>query len=182
MNQALIIIDYVNDFVDDNGSLTCGAPAQHIDTKIAELTKEFFGRGDFIIVANDAHIDGDRYNRESDAFPPHCIMGTWGTGLYGETQKAVDSIDEKQKIVITKSRYSAFYGTNLDMKLRERNIDTLSLTGVCSDICVLHTAIDAYNLGYKIKIYKNGIASFNDAGHSFAIQHCEKVLGATILS
>ena len=31
----------------------------------------------------------------------------------------------------------------------ERGITELCLTGVCTDICVLHTAVDAYNLGYQ---------------------------------
>ena len=35
----------------------------------------------------------------------------------------------------------------LDSLLRERHIDTVEIVGVCTDICVLHTAISAYNLG-----------------------------------
>lgn len=84
-------------------------------------------------------------------------------------------------IEIKKSRYSAFAGTNLDLKFRERNIKDIYLVGVCSDICVLHTAIDAYNLGYNIYIYKNAIASFNGEGHEFALAHFKNTLGATIL-
>ena len=44
-----------------------------------------------------------------------------------------------------KTRYSAFAGTDLEMKLRERGIEEVHLVGVCTDICVLHTAVDAYN-------------------------------------
>lgn len=181
MKQALIIIDFVNDFVDSGGSLTCGAPAQQIDEQITGLVKEFSERGDFLVIANDVHTDGDKFNPESRSFPPHCITGTWGGTLYGETNKAVKMVSDEQKITIPKSRYSAFCGTDLDLKLRERMISTISLVGVCSDICVLHTAIDAYNLGYAISVYENGIASFDETGHRFAIQHFKNVLGATIL-
>ena len=44
-----------------------------------------------------------------------------------------------------KRHYSAFSGTDLDIRLRERHVDTVILTGVLTDICVLHTAVDAYN-------------------------------------
>ena len=47
--------------------------------------------------------------------------------------------------------------------------------------CILHTAIDAYNLGYKIFVYENAVASFNDAGHHWALGHFKGSLGATIL-
>ena len=181
MKQALIVIDFVNDFVDDKGSLTCGKPAQIIDERIAGLVTDFAQRGDFIVIANDAHLNGDKFHPETKSFPPHCIAGTWGENLYGETYKAAESVSGEQKIIISKSRYSAFSGTNLDLKLRERMVNTIYLVGVCSDICVLHTAIDAYNLGYAINIYESGTASFNDAGHQFAIQHCKNVLGAAIL-
>ena len=53
-----------------------------------------------------------------------------------------------------KTRYSAFAGTDLEMKLRERGIEEVHLVGVCTDICVLHTAVDAYNKGFKIVVYE----------------------------
>ena len=38
-NEALLIIDYTNDFVDDKGALTCGKPAQELDDAITNLAK-----------------------------------------------------------------------------------------------------------------------------------------------
>ena len=40
-NEALLIIDYTNDFVDDKGALTCGKPAQELDDAITNLADEF---------------------------------------------------------------------------------------------------------------------------------------------
>ena len=104
-----------------------------------------------------------------------------GCLLYGNTFKAVNKVGVEQLIEIPKPRHSSFSGTDLDIKLRQRNVKDVYIVGVCSDICVLHTAIDAYNLGYNIYIYENGIASFNEQGHTFAIQHFKNTLGATIL-
>ena len=58
-----------------------------------------------------------------------------------------------------KRHYSSFSGTDLDIRLRERGINTVILTGVLTDICVLHTAVDAYNLGYHIEVVEPAVAS-----------------------
>lgn len=93
-----------------------------------------------------------------------------------------ETIKEDSRVFwIDKRHYSGFSGTDLDIRLRERRIDTLILTGVLTDICVLHTAIDAYNLGYKIEVPAAAVASLNDSNHQWALNHFKTVLGATIL-
>ena len=182
MKKALIIIDFVNDFVEDNGKLTCGKPAQDIDANIAKLADNFSKNGDFLVVASDCHSEDDVYNPETKLFPAHCIGWTFGSELYGNTNLSVKKAPPQQLITVDKQRYSAFAGTNLDLKLRERGVKDIYLTGVCTDICVLHTAVDAYNLGYNIFVYENAVASFDSAGHEFALKHFKNVLGATLLS
>ena len=80
-----------------------------------------------------------------------------------------------------KTRYSAFAGTDLEIKLRERQINELHLVGVCTDICILHTAIDAYNRGFQIVVHSSAVASFNPTGHDWALEHFKNTLGATVL-
>ena len=75
-----------------------------------------------------------------------------------------------------KRHYSAFSGTDLDIRLRERGITELCLTGVCTDICVLHTAVDAYNLGYQLMIPERAVASFDEQGHEWALRHFKQTL------
>ncbi len=181
MKKALIVIDFVNDFVATDGSLTCGDPAQKIDNRIAALVTEFSQAENFIVAACDSHSGDDIYSPEHRLFPIHCVEGSHGSLLFGETAYAVKSVPKVQLISIRKQRYSAFAGTELDLKLRERGVTEVFLTGVCSDICVLHTAIDAYNLGYSVNVYESAIASFNAEGHSFALGHFKNVLGAKII-
>ena len=181
MNKALIIIDFVNDFVADGGKLTCGEPAQKIDKALAETISRFAGDGGFIVAATDCHTENDIYSPENGLFPAHCIAGSSGCELYGMTAEAVERVRPEQLIRFSKTRYSAFAGTGLDMMLRARNVTEVFLTGVCTDICVLHTAVDAYNLGYKINIYESCVASFNEIGHNFALAHFKNTLGAAVL-
>lgn len=181
MKKALIVIDYVNDFVADAGALTCGKIAQDIDEYLAALVTKFSGDGELIVNAYDCHDLADCFSPEKKLFPPHCICGTDGAELYGQTKAAVEKVDSGQLLTVKKYRYSAFAGTELDLKLRERRITDLYLTGVCSDICVLHTAADAYNLGYKASVYAKAAATFNSRGHEFALKHVKDVLGFDVI-
>ena len=52
---------------------------------------------------------------------------------------------------------------------------------MCTDICVLHTAVDAYNLGYEIVIHENCVQSFDEEGHRWALRHFKNTLGAEIV-
>ena len=94
----------------------------------------------------------------------------------------IDAIKDDNRVFwMDKRHYSAFSGTDLDIRLRERRVTTVVLTGVLTDICVLHTAIDAYNLGYDIEVVESATASLTPEAHDFAIGHFKNVLGATIV-
>jgi nicotinamidase-related amidase len=179
--KALINIDYTYDFVADDGALTCGEPGQQIEGKIVSLTKEFIENGDFVVFAIDVHDEGDEFHPETKLYPPHNIRGTKGRDLYGSLQAVYENNKELDHVsYLDKTRYSAFAGTDLEIKLRERGITELHLIGVCTDICVLHTAVDAYNRGFKMVIHREAVASFNLQGHDWALGHFESAMGAEV--
>lgn len=182
MKRALINVDYTYDFVADDGKLTCGVPGQAIEEKIVSLTREFIEAGDFVTFGIDAHEEGDELHPESSLFPAHNIIGTSGMELYGSLKDLYEQHkDAKNVYYFEKTRYSAFVGTNLEIKLRERNIKEVHIVGVCTDICVLHTAIDAYNKGFQIVVHKDAVASFNQVGHEWALDHFKNTLGAEVI-
>jgi nicotinamidase-related amidase len=177
--KALIVIDYTNDFVD--GSLPVGQPAIDLDERIADITQNFLDQGDFVVMAVDLHEERDPYHPETKLFPPHNIRGTSGRLLYGKLQQVYER-NQESVFWMDKTRYSAFCGTPLEQKLRERGITEVHLTGVCTDICVLHTAVDAYNKGFGITVYKDAVASFNQSGHEWALGHFSGSLGARVVA
>ncbi|WP_207695465.1 isochorismatase [Enterococcus sp. DIV0212c] len=180
--KALISIDYTNDFVATEGTLTTGDAGQAIEKTLVEVTKSFTENQDFVVYAIDRHDQNDPYHPENSLFPPHNIAGTTGRNLYGELAEVYEESREQVTVYwIDKRHYSAFSGTDLDIRLRERGITEVHLVGVCTDICVLHTAVDAYNLGYKIVIHKNAVASFDPVGHEWALNHFKQTLGAEII-
>ncbi|MBO0461203.1 cysteine hydrolase [Enterococcus sp. DIV1298c] len=180
--KALISIDYTYDFVADDGKLTTGEAGQAIETALTDHTKSFIEANDYVVFAIDAHDPTDDFHPENNLFPPHNVIGTNGRDLYGSLQEIYTEYQTQANVYwIDKRHYSAFSGTDLDIRLRERGITELYLTGVCTDICVLHTAVDAYNLGYQLFIYEDAVASFDPIGHDWALKHFQTVLGAEII-
>ncbi|RXZ76628.1 cysteine hydrolase [Paenibacillaceae bacterium] len=178
--KALIVIDYTVDFV--VGKLPCGQPAIDIEQRISELTQQFADEGEVVVMAVDLHDEEDAYHPEHRLFPPHNLRGTAGRELYGKLKGTFEGLQNNPAVYwMDKTRYSAFAGTDLELKLRERGIAELHLVGVCTDICVLHTAVDAYNKGFQIVVHKDAVASFNEQGHDWALQHFKGVLGASVV-
>lgn len=182
MKRALINIDYSYDFVATDGKLTCGVPGQAIEDDITALTQAFIEADDFVAIGMDSHEEGDTLHPELASFPEHNIIGTPGKELYGKMKTLYEENKHKDNVFyFNKTRYSAFVGTNLELKLRERKVEEVHLAGVCTDICILHTAIDAYNKGFKIVVHRNAVASFNQSAHNWALEHVTNILGATVV-
>lgn len=180
--KALLNIDYTNDFVDPDGKLTCGEPGQAIEDYIVKITKDFIREKDLVVFSIDKHTKGDKLHPESKLFPEHNIEGTEGRLLYGALKDVYYFNQDRENVIFQdKTRYSAFAGTELELKLRERGVTEVHLVGVCTDICILHTAVDAYNKGFKIVVHEEGVASFNQKGHEWALEHFKNCLGAVIV-
>ena len=181
-SDALLIIDYTNDFVADDGALTCGQSGQVLMEPIIDLANQFQQTNQWVILPTDVHQPNDPYHPETKLFPPHNVRNTWGRAFYGDLQPWYDAHQDDARVYMyDKTRYRAFAGTGLDLRMRERHVDTLHLTGVCTDICVLHTAVDAYNLNYNLVIHRQAVAALTDAGQDWALDHFEHVLGATVV-
>jgi nicotinamidase-related amidase len=172
MNRALVVIDMIEDFVHDGGALYCGPSMAKIVPVIQRELARARDAGETVVYLADNHLPDDA---EFAMFPPHALVGTKGAEIVPELAPAAG------EIVIPKRRYSGFFGTDLDITLRERGVDTLRLVGDCTNICVLYTAADARNLGYAVEIVQDGVTSFDEEAHRDALRELEKTLGATIL-
>lgn len=180
--RALLNVDYTIDFVATDGALTCGEPGQAIEGEIVRLTKEFIQQDDLVVFAIDIHRENDQNHPETKLFPPHNIEGTAGRDLYGELQQVYEENKDRDNVYwMDKTRYSAFAGTDLEIQLRARGIQEIHIVGVCTDICVLHTAVDGYNKGFDVVIHEKAVASFDQQGHEWALRHFKGTLGATVV-
>ncbi|WP_339277521.1 isochorismatase family cysteine hydrolase [Paenibacillus sp. FSL W8-0426] len=176
--KALIVIDFTHDFV--TGALPVGQPAVDIAETVAAVTETYCRNGHEVVMAVDLHEQNDPYHPETALFPPHNIRGSKGRELYGSLAEVMEQYKSEIRWM-DKTRYSAFCGTDLELKLRERGITDIALIGVCTDICVLHTAVDAYNKGFHITVFEDAVASFNPGGHEWALGHFRSSLGAQVI-
>lgn len=174
MAKALLVIDMLRDFLDKEGSLYIGADSGAVIENVAARLKEWRqNEGENpVIYIMDSHL---RHDPEFEMFPVHCLAGEWG----GEI---IDVLAPRENdFLICKRRYSAFYGTDLDLTLREKSVQKLELAGVCTQICVLYTAADARMRHYDVTVRKDCVASFDRAAHEFALNEMEKTLGVKMI-
>ncbi|HET9295417.1 MAG TPA: isochorismatase family cysteine hydrolase, partial [Candidatus Binatia bacterium] len=85
---------------------------------------------------------------------------------------------DEQDYFVLKPKHSAFYSTSLDLLLRYLKADTVILTGIAGNICVLFTASDAYMRDFHLLVPRDCIASETEADNQYALTYMSKVLKA----
>lgn len=137
--RALIVIDMIDQFVHGEWA---NPRAQAIVSNVVALVDKIKAEGGIVVTARDAHNPGDPEER---AFPPHAMAGTKGSEIIPE-------LSGKADFDIPKKTYNAFFRTALGSILANQDVDEVILAGVLTNICVRHTAADAFFRGYPITI------------------------------
>lgn len=171
-SQAIIIIDMLNDFIDPRGVLFCGEGARMLVPFIRKRLDRYRTDNQPVIYLQDAHAPDDK---EFEKFPPHCVAGTWGSEIIDALRPGPEAH------VLTKTRYSGFYGTNLDKVLTPLAPSQVEVVGVCTSICVMDTVGGLVNRDYQVRVPREGVADFDDRAHDFALERMEKIYGARIV-
>jgi nicotinamidase-related amidase len=73
-------------------------------------------------------------------------------------------------IVFDKPVYSPFANPHVLRHLRERHIDSLIVTGVETDVCVLSAVLSAVDEGFRVILAKDALGSSSDATHDALLQ------------
>jgi nicotinamidase-related amidase len=124
-----------------------------------------------VIFTQDWHREDDV---EFNIWNKHCVMNTLGA-------EVIDELEPSQNdYFIKKRRYSAFFGTDLDLVLRELGCTEIVLAGVLTNICVLHTAGDASARGYKTVLLRDCTKALTDYDYEYAIKHMQNVFNTEI--
>lgn len=77
----------------------------------------------------------------------------------------------KPEQIFDKSGFSVFSNKGLDRRLREKGIQSLIFSGVETDVCVYSSVLEAIDLGYRVVIATDAVASTEEAAHR-AILEC----------
>ncbi|MGF7060837.1 cysteine hydrolase family protein [Brassicibacter mesophilus] len=159
--HAILVIDMLNDFADPKGALYCEGT-----TKITPTLQRIFkwvrarnaeGNDDVQLVhIQEAHRENDA---DFKVRPVHAVKGTWGSDFVEALRPA------KGEYIVQKRRHSAFAHTDLDLYLREENIDTVVVTGTWTNVCVRSSASDALYNAYKVITLSDAVHSKTDELH-----------------
>ncbi len=83
----------------------------------------------------------------------------------------VPGLAQDGEIVVLKRHWGAFTGTDLDLRLRRRGVDTVVVAGIATNMGVESTARSAWELSYHVVIAEDATAERSDELHRFAIRH-----------
>lgn len=174
-NAVVIVIDMLIDFV--TGKLEAKR-AKHIIPNLKRLVEAARKNNVPVIYSNDAHYPQDVE-----------VIQKWGNHALKDTEGA-EVIPElkpsKKDYVVEKRTYSGFYETGLDPLLRSlysgEGTKVVILGGLHTNMCVRHTAADAFFRGYKIIIAKDGVEAFTQEDQEQGLKYLETVYNAKIMA
>ena len=170
MANVVLVVDMLRGFLEPGHNLYSGDAARAIIPNVQQLLERETRQGSHVIFLHDTHAPDDL---EFQMFPAHCIRGSPETELVPELAGYAGEHLEK-------NRYSAFFGTDLAGRLDALSPEKVIVCGVCTDICVLHTAADARNRDYAVEVPSDCVASFDAEAHGWALRHMERILGARL--
>jgi nicotinamidase-related amidase len=163
MAKAVVIVDMLNDFVQENGKLPVKNSRTLVEN-IARIKAEAEKNGVMVLYANDAHDENDK---EFENWPPHAVEGTDGA-------KAIDELRPNSgNLIVEKKDLGTFTNPEADELLQQHGIDELIVTGVATEYCVRGVCVSdldkygnhvkaATDRGYKVNVVVDAITGVDE--------------------
>lgn len=171
MNKtALLIVDMVRDFTDPEG-LVFYPQNREILPNIKKVLDKCREKDCLIVFLQHCNRKG-KADRRIASMRPNCIEGTFGIEI-----DAMLPVDEEKDYVIRKRRYSGFFGTDLDLVLRENHIENLIIVGTKTNCCIRATVTDAFYLDYNGIVLSDCVATNSDVVNQVHLEDIGKYLG-----
>jgi biuret amidohydrolase len=122
-----------------------------------------------VIFVQELHRpDGVDFGRELDGNEGiHCVEGAAGTELWPTLRPGPGDY------YVPKRRYSAFFGTDLDILLRGLGSDTLVLIGSLTDVCIHYTFADAHQRDFRTRVVEDCVIGSSMAAHEASLTAME---------
>ncbi len=189
-NAALLVVDVQNDFAAEGGMMDReGNDLTMSQTMVPNLEK-------FIDAAREAEVPvifiRNVYNTDSNwylsdvwleqaarvrqgSYVIHsvCAPDSWEGDFYKVRPVEKD-------VIVTKHRFSAFQDSDLDLILRSRDIRTLIMTGIATNVCVESTARDGFFRDYYIVFTSDCTATFSKEDHEGTLNNIRRFFGEVV--
>lgn len=174
MKTALLVIDMQNAFIHADGENFYPAAPKIVAPALALISAARHSKTIIVHVA-DVHRAGFK-DYEQIRLPEHGLAGSFDAAFF-------DNFGRKEghpEIEITKRRYSAFFGTDLALFLREQGVDDVIICGVKTNVCVRATAQDAFANGFQVQVVRDAVNTNRAHLGDAALEDIERYLGRVI--
>ena len=166
---ALLLIDLINDLEFPEGDQLF-EQSLPIAPRILELKRRAKALGIPVIYVND---NFGRWQSDFHVQVEHCL----NDGVRGRPIVELLQPEEDDYFVL-KPKHSGFYSTTLDILLDYLGVQTVILTGIAGNICVLFTAHDAYLRDFHLVVPRDCVASNTAEDNQHALAQMQKILKA----
>ncbi len=163
--SALIVIDLQKGIV----GMPTAHPVNEIIDRCARLARAFRKRALPVVLVN---VSGRAPGRTEHGTPKFSFPADWTDVVPQLEQKPGD-------LPITKQRWGAFLGTELDTTLRRLGVTQIVLTGVATTAGVESTARSAYDLGYNVTLVVDAMTDRDAEAHRYAVEKLFPRIGET---
>jgi len=167
MKPVLLAIDLQKDFPRLFSLLK---PTAEFSESVRQLTSFFREKRLPIIHLLTLHsADRSTWTRQmkSDNFRI-CIEATAGA-------QELEAVGRRpEEMVVYKTRWSAFYGTDLDKIIQDEGWDTLVLAGFLTHACIRVTALDAYQRDYRVIIARDCVDTYDSTHEQVTLNYLSR--------
>lgn len=169
---ALLIIDMQNDFVQDGKPLKV-AGAQAVIPQVRSVLSGFRERSlpvfHILRVHKPDGSDVEITRKELFFRSPFAVEGTDGAAVISELAPV------RGEYVLTKTRMSAFTGTELDRMLRNLGITTLYICGIQTPNCIRATVFDAIAFNYQVVLIEDATGAASEEIHRSNVRDMQNI-------
>ncbi len=180
MATALILIDFINEIVHENGKLAQKGYSDfmknnNVFQNLSYAIKKARENNHLIVHVRIGF--SENYNEQPKSSPLFgkvhefqvLKLNSWATEFHEEI--GVKDSD----VILTKHRVSAFYGTPLDLILKNNKIDSILVAGVATDLAVSNMVRDAHDKDYNVTILADCCAAANEEDNKSALLSLKKI-------
>jgi len=170
-NTALVVIDLQNVLANrDLAPFTF----KQVVLNSERLINAFKKNGAFVVLVKVSSLDGkDMLKPDKDSKASRVKSQK----IKGWDEFVPELANKENVHSITKKQWGAFYGTDLDLQLRRRGINTIVLCGVSTSIGVDTTAREAYQRGYNQIFSIDAMAASTKEEHDYVCKYIFPKIG-----
>lgn len=173
--RVLVVVDMIKGFVNESTKDgPCKLYVKGAASIIPNILREMENANEIIYVC-DMH---DPEDKEFEKWGKHAVEGT-------EECEVVDELLTpslpRSPYVMGKKRFSGFYNTPLARVLKEEATTEVVIAGVCTDICVFLTALDACYRDYKVTILRDCVFPLYPERGEALLKYLVDVFGVTVI-